>query len=154
MCLIYIKLFTWFTKFQIWMNFIDFPKSPRGKKLRGSVTNVTWNKLWVFEPSTDMWWSRIYNTPTKYFFLAFRSDSQTLVDSQKLVAPQQFCRNLSFLFMSQLWAWWKLVKINDYFEAFSIVFNHANACARMHLLVEIHNTYYLPFPAILYLPVK
>ena len=26
----------------------------------------------------------------KYSFLAFRSDSQTLVDTQKLVAPQQF----------------------------------------------------------------
>ena len=28
----------------------------------------------------------------------------------------------------------------DYFEAFFIVFDHANAYASMHLLVEIHNT--------------
>ena len=32
-----------------------------------------------------------------------------------------------------------MAKINDNFRAFFIVFNHANACARMRLLVEIHN---------------
>ena len=32
-----------------------------------------------------------------------------------------------------------MVKINDNFRAFFIIFDHANACASMHLLVEIHN---------------
>ena len=70
-----------------------------------------------------------------------------LVDSQKLVAPQQFCRNLVIFVCESLVS---MMKIGDYFEAFSIVFNHA--CTSIQLLAEIHNTYCLPFPAILYLP--
>ena len=34
--------------------------------------------------------------------------------------------------------WWKRYFF-DHFPMFFIVFNHANACASMHLLVEIHN---------------
>ena len=38
---------------------------------------------------------RTYEYEQKLIFLAFRSDSQTLVDTQKLVAPQQFHVNLA-----------------------------------------------------------
>ena len=56
----------------------------------------------------------------KCSFLAFRSDSQTLVDTQKLVAPQQF-------------------HFFDNFQVFFIVFDHVHACARLRLLVKINN---------------
>ena len=40
--------------------------------------------------------------------------------------------------MSLSYAWWKKYVINN-FRAFFIIFNHANACASMCLLVKIHN---------------
>ena len=33
---------------------------------------------------------------------------------------------------------------NTHFQMFLIIFDHANTCARMHLLVEIHNICPLP----------
>ena len=37
----------------------------------------------------------------------------------------------------------------DNFQAFFVAFNHANACASMRLLVDIHNT--CPFSDLLYI---
>ena len=53
--------------------------------------------------------------------------------------------------MSLLYAWWKRYYFHD-FQMFFIIFGHANACASMHLLVEIHNkwdlkSYSCPGPA-------
>ena len=42
-------------------------------------------------------------------------------------------------YISLLYAWWKRYFFHD-FRMFSILFDHANACASMHSLVEIHNT--------------
>ena len=46
------------------------------------------------------------------------SNSQMLVDTQKLVAPERF---------------------SDHFQAFFIIFDHVNACPSRRSLVEIHN---------------
>ena len=75
----------------------------------------------------------------KCSFLAFMSGSHMLVDTQKLVAPQQF--HVMFLrepYVRVSCVPWKKYFF-DNFQAFFVVFNHANACASMHSLVEIHN---------------
>ena len=46
-------------------------------------------------------------------------------------------------YMSLLYAWWWKKYVFDYFQAFFIVFDNANTCASMHLLVEIHNNWLL-----------
>ena len=46
---------------------------------------------------------------------------------------------VSLTWPTLLYAWWKKY-VFDNFRAFFIVFDHANACPRMQLLVEIHNT--------------
>ena len=62
---------------------------------------------------------------------AFRSHSQSLTN--KLFS--------SFLFVSLSYAWWKKYFFT-HFTMILIVFDHANACASMRSLVEIHNTYF------------
>ena len=74
----------------------------------------------------------------KMKFLAVRSYSQTLVDTQKLVAPQQFHDISSCSCVRVSCVLWKKYFF-DNFQTFFAVFNHANAYASMRSLVEIHN---------------
>ena len=61
-----------------------------------------------------------------------------LVDTQKLVAPQQFHVNLVIFVRKPLVRMIKNTNLS-HFQAFFIVLDHVNTCASMRLLVEIHN---------------
>ena len=95
----------------------------------------------------------------RIFFLAFRSDSQTLVDTQRMVAPQQFWVNLVIFVCEPLVSmikkhWFYLMFLHEPYVSLScvwwkkyflIVFKHFFHCFRpwasRHLLFKIHNNY-------------
>ena len=70
----------------------------------------------------------------KVCWSAIGSDSKSLVGTQTLVAHLEFCCFLFFFLHAPLMC------TMIHFQMFLIVFDHANVCASMCSLVEIHNS--------------
>ena len=83
-----------------------------------------------------------YKSEQKWSFLAFRSDSQMLVDTLKLVAPERFWLNSTSFAHSPFVTMIKntiIITTVTIVIAFFILFDHANTCTSMRSLIKIHN---------------